>query len=263
MTEQLTLEAPSWAKAVIVAELHEDASDSMTDYFHHTIKRTLILAWSKHDRKLFPEMRKAAARAPETEHLGPGKGAYRADVVLLTDIPNANGTAYWAGQRSPWHRDIQPEWGQLWTTAAEAEAWIAEKGPPHEIQFGSIVGKFVWRIVGALKTIEHRENYSMGGGYYLKAGHRHSDGWCVRKQLLWRERTVLGEDRINHAAPEQAVQFGEDGMIVRPGLKAGFSEVLFPERPDDKVLSALKRAGYRWSRRNRVWYGKTVNLPAL
>lgn len=28
---------------------------------------------------------------------------------------------------------------------------------------------------------EHREKYSMGGGFYLKAGYRHSDGWRVSK----------------------------------------------------------------------------------
>ncbi|GHB33983.1 hypothetical protein GCM10007094_23690 [Pseudovibrio japonicus] len=33
----------------------------------------------------------------------------------------------------------------------------------------------------APKSAEHRENYSMGGGYYLKDGYRHSSGWKVRK----------------------------------------------------------------------------------
>lgn len=34
------------------------------------------------------------------------------------------------------------------------------------------------------EKFEHRENYSMGGGYYLKDGWRHSDGWVVKKQEL-------------------------------------------------------------------------------
>ncbi|MBL8024805.1 MAG: hypothetical protein JNL74_00245 [Fibrobacteres bacterium] len=33
--------------------------------------------------------------------------------------------------------------------------------------------------------IEHRENYSMGGGFYLKNGYRHSTGWTVRKYVPW------------------------------------------------------------------------------
>lgn len=60
---------PEWAKSVIVAELHEDDSDSMTDYFNSKVKRVVLLAWSKHNRNLFSEMRKAAAKFGETAHL--------------------------------------------------------------------------------------------------------------------------------------------------------------------------------------------------
>lgn len=35
-------------------------------------------------------------------------------------------------------------------------------------------------LLDASKEAEHRENYSMGGGYYLKDGGRHHDGWAVR-----------------------------------------------------------------------------------
>lgn len=66
---QLDEYRPSWAKAAIVAELHEDASDSMTDYWNHRTVRTVILGWSTHERDLFPELRKAAATFPETAHL--------------------------------------------------------------------------------------------------------------------------------------------------------------------------------------------------
>ena len=62
---------------------------------------------------------------------------------------------------------------------------------------------------------------------------------------------------------DQIVTTHENGMVIRPGLKAGWTEVVFPERPEETVLDKLKEAGFRWSRRNRVWYGKTVNLPAL
>ncbi|TPI86408.1 methyltransferase [Mesorhizobium sp. B2-8-9] len=60
---------PAWAKAVIVAELIKDESDSMTDYFGGKTVRTVILGFSSHSRDLFPEMRKAAANLPETAHL--------------------------------------------------------------------------------------------------------------------------------------------------------------------------------------------------
>ncbi|MDR7061196.1 MULTISPECIES: hypothetical protein [unclassified Sphingopyxis] len=60
---------PAWAECAIIAELHEDASDSASDYHNHRTVRTVVLAWSSHRRDLFAEMRKAAATFPETAHL--------------------------------------------------------------------------------------------------------------------------------------------------------------------------------------------------
>ena len=99
---------PTWAKAAIVAVWVEDESDSMTDYFATKEKNKVVLAWSKHTRNLFPEMRKAAKKYSETAHL-------------------------------------------------------AEEN----------------------KEYEHRENYSMGHGTYLKAGHRYSSGWEIKKVALY------------------------------------------------------------------------------
>lgn len=67
--EELQRIAPPWAVAAIVAELHEDASDSMTDYFNHRTTRRVVIGWSKHTRDLFAEMRKAAATFPATADL--------------------------------------------------------------------------------------------------------------------------------------------------------------------------------------------------
>lgn len=53
--------APADTKAVIIAELMQDDSDSQTDYFGGHTVRTVVLSFSKHKRDLFPEMRKAAA----------------------------------------------------------------------------------------------------------------------------------------------------------------------------------------------------------
>lgn len=60
---------PPTAKAVIVAELRQDESDHMTDYFAYRTVRTVILGFSSHTRDLFSEMRKHAANFPETAHL--------------------------------------------------------------------------------------------------------------------------------------------------------------------------------------------------
>lgn len=98
---------PGWARAVIIAELVSDESDTMTDYFSSTTVRSVILAFSQHTRDLFPEMRKAARNFSETADLA----------------------------------DAPPD-------------------------------------------AEHRDKGSMGAGYYLKLGGRHSSGWRVRKRSL-------------------------------------------------------------------------------
>lgn len=60
---------PAWAKSVIVAEYVQDETDSQVDYFGHTTKACVFLAFSKHKRNLFPELRKAAARFKGTESM--------------------------------------------------------------------------------------------------------------------------------------------------------------------------------------------------
>ena len=69
---QNNLVVPDWAKAVIVATLTEydsENSDSYAGYHQTKIVRTIILAWSKHTRNLFPELRKACLSHSDTQFL--------------------------------------------------------------------------------------------------------------------------------------------------------------------------------------------------
>ena len=109
---------PANAKAVIVAQLMQDQSDSMTDYFASRPTKAIILAFSTHTRDLFPEMRKAAKNHTSTAHL------------------------------------------------ADAPA-----------------------------SAENRQKYSMGGGYFLKEGGRHSTGWKISKQVFYANDLI--NDRAN------------------------------------------------------------------
>ncbi len=93
--------------AFIVAELERDISDIQSDYWGSKTERTIILAGSKHHRKIFSEFRKAA---------------------LNCDIPEVR---------------------ELATAPAD------------------------W---------EHRENYSMGHGYYL--GKDKYSGWHISKTCI-------------------------------------------------------------------------------
>lgn len=63
---------PDNAKAVIVAtftEYDEERSDPYSDYYASITTKTVVLAWSTHTRRLFPELRKACLNHPDTEFL--------------------------------------------------------------------------------------------------------------------------------------------------------------------------------------------------
>ena len=184
--EDAKAKTPAWAQAVIVGELIEDKSDSMTDYFASATKRVVILAFSKHTRDIFSEMRAAALNHPET--------------AFLNDAP---------------------------------------------------------------ENAEHREKYSMGGGYYLKAGGRHSCGWQVRKCKLYQgaESVPVGEWSLT--PPAQAKAKNESNAPAASGscnvskhhhTKHGFDFwlVQFPERVSrdtfDKMRDAAKACGGWYSR---------------
>ncbi|WP_215408217.1 LPD25 domain-containing protein [Vibrio gigantis] len=69
---QDNLVVPDWAKAVIVATLTEydsDNSDPFSGYHQTKTVRTVILAWSKHTRNLFPELRKACLNHSDIQFL--------------------------------------------------------------------------------------------------------------------------------------------------------------------------------------------------
>jgi len=187
---------PADAQALIVAAHDLDQSDSQSDYFAHTTTQIIILATSKHKRDIFSEMRKAAALLPQTAHLGPGKDVFRPRVVF--DIQSAdkqahiqvsNGAGYaYNGTTSHWHNElIRDEKGNdvEFTTREEAQKWIDSKGAPEPVTDSGTVCAFRWEI--SIESIEHREKYSMGAGYYLKDGWKNSTGWKVYKYCKYGE----------------------------------------------------------------------------
>ncbi|MCK5236219.1 MAG: hypothetical protein KAR06_04460 [Deltaproteobacteria bacterium] len=92
----------------------------------------------------------------------------------------------------------------------------------------------------------------------------------VRKILIGsdfglnKENSVEFWDSIvtpKEATPKKAEPFTASGVTVREGTKPGYSEVIFPSKPSKAVIDSLKEGGFRWSRFNGLWYGKTANLP--
>jgi len=183
---------PSWAVACIVAEYETDQSDIQADYFATRTETQVHLAWSRHKRDVFSEMRKAAMLFKPTRHLGPGCDVWTARVVLVVPAPG-----YFADNGRMIHdgdRDHNPERGpQTFQTKAEAEAWIAAQPALLPCHYGEHVVTYRWRL--ECESIEHREKYSMGAGYYLKGSMGYSTGWTVSKvsygQVIQRERPAL------------------------------------------------------------------------
>jgi len=177
MTDRITLQPPVWAKAVIVARFRHSDTDMQTDYFASHVGREVAIAYSRHTRDLFAEMRQAAARFPETADLGPGLNRYTVAVVFTETLG-----MHAKGDSSHWHTDLTRDeqyHPRTFNTRAAAEAYIAQAGEPFPVSDAGTLHSFAWEI--REESIEHREKYSMGGGYYLMDGWRHGGGWQVTK----------------------------------------------------------------------------------
>lgn len=69
---QASLSIPDWAQGAIVATytvFDEDNSDPYADDYRFKTEKTIVLAWSKHTRRLFPELRKACLNHEDTAFL--------------------------------------------------------------------------------------------------------------------------------------------------------------------------------------------------
>jgi predicted RNA methylase len=121
----------------------------------------------------------------------------------------------------------------------------------------SAAGQFAETAHLASGDVEHRDNYSMGGGNYLSdhGSDRSGTGWVVRSRELPCTYVQLTEDAIPETA---AAPVAAGSVTVTPSSlgREGIVEVRFAERPAYDVLEGLKAHGFRWARANRCWYGK-------
>jgi hypothetical protein len=173
---------PKEAKSLIIAERNINESDSQTDYFAHRTEEVVILGWSKHNKDLFSEMKKFAKVIPETEHLSESKFE---PIVVIKEGFSCNGRCYGEGQYSHWHDELMKDANGnklFFKNKEEADDYIMNH-PADAVTFDDKLVHFGWEIVE--REIEHREKYSMGGGYYLKDGHSDSTGWKVSKQGIY------------------------------------------------------------------------------
>lgn len=184
---------PDWAKAAIVAHLENNTSDPYTDYHGHTTEKTVIIGWSKHTRDLFPEMRKAAANCgmEQLKELGPGNDQWRAYLAWdhnSSDL-DAKEKRFISNYEAHYYKgcglDISMDDGKspVFLTENELDQWLQDKTAPAGTEYKKSVESF-----------EHRQKYSMGGGYFLKNGHRDSSGWKVRKDCCNNLEMIAGQE---------------------------------------------------------------------
>jgi hypothetical protein len=133
---------PASAKALIVGILKENTSDSQTDYFAHRTARLVYLAYSTHDKNLFPEFRKAALNCEDTAFLA------GADKDAEEKQNYTGGHGYFLGEHSHYGWEIRkggmakPE--DLYVAAADGRYFCEvvktdEPSPDHNIDTSASV----------------------------------------------------------------------------------------------------------------------------
>lgn len=240
----------------IVASLDENQSDFQTDYFAHRSTRHVVIGWRTGSREDFRQLRAAAARFPETAHMGPG-----CDVWTIT-VPTPFPTDGYRPARERLGADGKSgSWPAAdFTTEAGAREFAALHGFADTAEFHC-------------ESVEHRETWSMGGGNYLKAGSRHSSTWSVRSchgvhlpsgpveiaaHLLAPTADPIAPPADDTApAPAPAA----DGAPTwRENAEKGGVEIRFPSRPAARILERLKDHGFRWSRFAGCWWHKKTEM---
>jgi len=218
----------------IIAELQEDVSDSMTDYFNSQTVRSLWLGWSKTSRDQFPEMRKFATIHPETAHLGTGMGLYRIVHKGNPDDPCAHDSTWTSGTQTHFgtYADAELEASKYAAEDAENSAKLASG----EIQ--CFCPHFPWgyEIHGSEKAIEHREKYSGGKGYYLA---RHSyNGWHIRKVAVDAYKSTIAI-AIGRSLEEAERAATPAGCLVSRGELVKLYKATAPGSPERERIVQL------------------------
>ena len=281
---------PKGARWAIVAERIVDDSDLQTDYFADHAAETIILAPSFKGRDDFAEMRKAALAIPETRHLGPGCDEWR---VLVKDDPKGEGCRTWRGCLGQYEDGGGVYWTEKEAQAALDAALAADAQDNAREPFVPYSPRLPWGGEITSESVEHREKYSGGKGFYLEA--RRANPWRIRKQSVTVSRYdnktntrtdtdepsdgtlyMLGQrhehltaskpDPVAVVAPEVAAAFGlvgnpaaavkQAGATLTENTEKGGLELRFPAKPDVGTLEALKARGWRWSRFAGCWWVK-------
>ena len=262
---------PEDAKAYIIAELEENQSDLYTDYFGSKTVKKVLLGFSKHNRNLFSEMRKIADTYGPTQHLGVNKGEFRIYDNWMEEGSNYPQSEVFRADDSPAYFETEAEAKAFAEKYAQEDRDSRAKLQADEKGFcPNFRGEY--SIDGSTGAIENRQNYSMGGGYFL--GHHRYSGWKIRKvdlsfpcsrteanELIQSGHHNLGASPTptkarKQPAQQKKVEAPHSGITVTENEEKDGVEIRFPGKPSEDVRSQLKENGFRWSRFSTAWYAK-------
>lgn len=107
------------------------------------------------------------------------------------------------------------------------------------------------------------EAFRKGRLYTVHDPKRHFNGNSVQSDI----HSILSEYADievieNTVSTLENTDAGDSSITVRDGTRPGYVEIVFKEKPDEDVRGILKRSGFRWSKTNSLWYGKSCNVPS-
>lgn len=122
----------------------------------------------------------------------------------------------------------------------------------------------------------HKENYSMGHGYWLESspiGTIRKDAYDGRTEVSYRYEIRF--ERYEKSLPAskwygkpsepkkeaKPVSSGNGKTAIRRNEERNGIEVQFSDKPERSVLDSLKSLGFRWSGKQALWYARYT--PAL
>ena len=201
--ERLEKLIPTDAKAVIVAELHENDSNMMTDYFGYRTVRTVILGFSTHEKDMFSEMRSHASNFSETAYLSENNAEYEHREKYTGGAGNYLGKSKYSGwiiKKEKYFKDRKSIIDRFARTAGEEEnIRVKEKMKVHPTSVTTtITGSFfivdyspkALAIFGDTRPIKEQLK-ALGGRFNPRLTHNEKKeaGWIFQKS---KEQEIRG-----------------------------------------------------------------------
>lgn len=116
---------PAGAEAIILAELQEDKSDSMTDYHANQTVRCVAIGWRFGKREDFRQLKAAAAKFPETAHLASQEAlnAWAASNGRRANLDLEHRDNYSMGAGNYLSDHDASNWGSGWVVKSTSLSW--------------------------------------------------------------------------------------------------------------------------------------------